>query len=92
MANVAVGTSATQILAANTNVAERSAVVIQNLGPNAIAVGVDNTVTTGNGVQVPSNGVLTLTAGINGTLFAIAATAAQVSPADTRILVEQAGT
>jgi len=92
MANVAVATAATQILAANTNVAERSAVVIQNLGPNAIAVGVDNTVTTANGVQIPSNGVLTLTAGINGTLFAVAATANQVSPADTRVLVETAGT
>lgn len=92
MANVAVGTSATQLLAANAAVAQRVAVVIQNLGPNAIAVGVDNTVTVANGVQVPSNGVLTLTAGINGTVFAIAATAAQVSPADTRIFVEQAGT
>jgi hypothetical protein len=92
MANVAVGTSATQILAANTNVAQRSAVVIQNLGPNAITIGVDNTVTTANGITVATNGVITLTAGINGTLFAVAATAAQVSPADTRILVETAGT
>jgi hypothetical protein len=91
MANVAVQTSATQLLAA-TSGEPRIAVVIQNLGPNAIAVGVDNTVTTGNGVQVPTNGVLTLTAGINGTLFAIALTANQVSPADTRIFVGQAGT
>jgi len=91
MANVAVTTSATQILAANTNVAQRSAVVIQNLGPNAIAVDTVNTVTTATGIQIPTNGTLTLTAGINGTLFAIAATANQVSPADTRILVETVG-
>jgi hypothetical protein len=92
MANVAVQTSATQLLAANAAAEQRLAVVIQNLGPNAIAIGTDNTVTTSNGVQVPTNGVLTLTAAINGTLFAIALTANQSSPADTRVLVEQAGT
>ena len=89
MANVAVlSTAATQLLGANTNVVARGAVTIQNLGPNAIAVDTTNAVTTATGVQIPANGVLTLTAGINGTLFARALTADQVSPADTRVLVQ----
>lgn len=88
MANVAVAATATQLLAANTNVTPRNAVVIQNLGPNPISVDTTAAVTTGSGITIATNGVLTLTAGINGTLYAIAATAAQVSPADTRLMVE----
>lgn len=91
MANVAVlASAATQILGPNVSVTRRQAVVIQNLGPNAIAVDTVNTVTVTNGIEILPNADKTLTAGVNGALFARAATADQVSPADTRILVEVA--
>ena len=62
-------------------------VLIMNNGPNAITLGVDTTVTTGNGFLVPAGA--TLRVNPNGApIQAIAATAAQVSPADTRVLVE----
>lgn len=62
-------------------------VLIMNNGPNAITLGVDNTVTTGNGFLVPAGATLRFNPD-GGAVQAIAATAAQVSPADTRILVE----
>lgn len=93
MPAVQVQTTATQLLAANTSAQLRTRVLIENLGPNAIYVGYDNTVTTATGEQVAAtSGVLELRGNINGTLFAVAATANQVSPADTRVIAEQAGT
>ena len=84
--------SATQILPANAASLQRDRVLITNLGPNTIYLGTDNTVTTANGLPVPTNATVDLRGAINGTVFGIAATALQVSPADTRYWVEQAGT
>lgn len=91
MANVAVNTAATQLLAANVSATPRTRVTIQNLGPNPITIGADNTVTTGNNLTLATGASITLVGSINGTLFAIATVATQVSPADTRLFVEQAG-
>ena len=63
-------------------------VTIQNLGPNAIYVG-SSAVTTATGLSVPANGSFSLSSDwSDGPLYAIAATAAQSSPADTRVFVE----
>jgi len=81
--NLAAGTV---LLAANSG-RQRKGVVIINNGPNPITLGVDNTVTTGNGFLVPAASTVRLNIG-DGLIQAIAATAAQVSPADTRVLEE----
>jgi hypothetical protein len=83
--------SATQILAANAAVEPRTRLLITNLGPNTIYLGPDNTVTTATGLPVPTGASVELRGTINGTVFGIAATALQVTPADTRYWVEQAG-
>lgn len=62
-------------------------VTIQNLGPNPIYIGsagVDDT----TGYKVLTNASFTLEEGTSGPLWAIATTAAQVSPNDTRVLIE----
>lgn len=71
-----------------------NAVLIQNLGPNAIYCG-PSSVTTATGVSVPANGgTLSIdivqfagsTTTIAPEIYCIAATALQVSPADTRYM------
>lgn len=71
-----------------------NAVLIQNLGPNAIYCG-GSTVTTATGISVPANGGtlsvdMVQFAGSGTTIkpeiYCIAATALQVSPADTRYM------
>ena len=67
----------------------RNAVSIQNLGPNAIYIGFDSSVTTATGTQVPASGgslSVDLRMRPDGTpkIYCIAATALQVSPNDTR--------
>lgn len=76
-----------------------NAVLVQNLGPNAIYCGNDSLVTTSTGTQVPANGgVLTFdivqggagpvtgTATITPNLWCRSATALQVTPNDTRYI------
>jgi hypothetical protein len=58
--------------------------LIQNLGPNPIYLG-GSAVTTATGLEVPSGGGVVSVPG-NFTLYGIASTADQVSPADTRVL------
>ena len=82
--------SATQLLTSATNSGgPRGAVSIANLGPNAIFVGTTSAVTTVTGFPIAATtGTLTLTGvDLSDGLWAIAATALQVSPADTRVAV-----
>jgi hypothetical protein len=67
-------------------------VSIYNNGPNAIYIGGQNiAVTVATGFKIPSGGSFVLSPGtINGPIIAIAETANQVSPADTRVVVEVA--
>jgi len=81
--NVAVTTTAAQLVAAGGG----KGVFIMNNGPNAITLGVDATVTTGNGFIVAAGTTQKFYPG-DAAIFAIAATANQVSPADTRFWVE----
>lgn len=61
---------------------------ITNNGPNAIYVG-SSAVTVLNGFRIAAGGTFTFSEKIiNGPIYAIADTALQVSPADTRIMVE----
>lgn len=86
---VAVGTSATQLYGTAIP-ANAKRLTIVNGGPNAIHIGPTNAVTTANGFRIPAGSTFPLQAGVhlNGAIWAIAETAAQVSPADTRVLVE----
>lgn len=88
VSNVAVtnGAGGSVLIAANAG-RQRKRVIVFNNGPNAITLGVDNTVTTGNGFLVPAAASLAFNPG-DVAVQAIAATAAQVSPADTRVLEE----
>ena len=90
MANVALGTAATQIIAPTSSVEQVTAITITNLGPNAIYVGPSN-VTTATGQPVAAAATLRLEGGLDSGLWGIAATAAQASPADTRYFVETVG-
>ena len=68
--------------------ASRGPVLVSNLGPNTIYLGTSSAVTTATGFPVPTNTTVTMTfIGPADTLYARAATADQVSPADTRVLV-----
>lgn len=60
---------------------------VQNLGPNAIYIGPTG-VATGTGYKILSAASYTLEEGTTARLYAIADTASQTSPADTRVLVE----
>lgn len=51
---VSIGTTATSIIAANTN---RKGYVVQNLGPDKLYIGFDANVTSDNGIEVPVGGV-----------------------------------
>ena len=66
----------------------RNAISVQNLGPNAIYIGFDANVTVNTGTQVgPTNFLAVDIRGrSDGTpqIYCIAATALQVSPADSR--------
>jgi hypothetical protein len=68
--------------------AQTRRVTIQNLGPNAIYLAATAAkCTTALGLQVPATtGIVTIDIA-NDELYAIAATALQVSPADTRFYV-----
>lgn len=86
MAAVDVQTTTTVLLADNN--AQSEEVTIQNLGPNVIYIDFDTAAATTTGVQIPiTSGVLTVRRGPNTAINAIAATANQTSPANTRILV-----
>lgn len=83
---VAVATaSATLVFTAMTG---RNTFSLQNLGPNAIYCGYDSAVTTATGTQVASGAFLAVDLVANSTtdtaVYCIAASALQVSPADTR--------
>jgi len=85
---VAVNTTATQLFpfAAASGGAKR--ISVTNAGPNPIHIGAAG-VTTSNGFKIAAGGSFSLSPGIiNGPIFAIAETALQVSPADTRVMVE----
>lgn len=85
MAAVQVATTSTTLLTADPD--NWRTVVVQNLGPNAIYVETAGAAATTTGVQVAAtSGVVTLPIAPNATVTAIAATALQVSPADTRVL------
>lgn len=63
----------------------RKGFLISNRGPNAIYIG-GSGVTTATGTAIPAGGTHENSNGYTGSLYAIADTAAQVSPLDTRIL------
>lgn len=64
---------------------DRKNITVYNNGPNTIYIG-DSTVTTTTGLPIPAGSQLSADYGGRSALYAIAATAAQVSPADTRVL------
>ena len=65
---------------------DRRALFVQNLGPNAIWLGASG-VTTATGIKVePNGGTLTLPIQAGTAIYAIASTANQASPADTRYM------
>lgn len=83
-----VNTTAGSIVAENVGGGRRT-VFVANLGPNAIYLGMSNAVTTATGYPVAAtSGTATVVLEPGDRLFAIAATALQVSPADTRISVQ----
>lgn len=85
--------SAAISLVAGNAYADAIAISIVNLGPNAIYVGKDNTVTTNNGFAIAaSGGKHTFVARGNHELWARAITADQVAGADTRVLIEKLAT
>lgn len=65
---------------------------IYNNGPNPIHVGGSNTtITTSTGFKIPAGGSFSFSPGIiNPPLIGIAETADQVSPANTRVMIEVA--
>lgn len=65
---------------------ERSTLIIQNLGPNAIYIGPSDVATT-TGVQIAANGSITSAdPAIGEKIYAIAATADQSGATNTRVL------
>lgn len=75
---------------------DRKRIKVFNNGPNPIYVGPDSTVTTGTGFPVPAGTsaefrlrTSTESHGTAGQLWAIAGTASQTSPLDTRVYEEQ---
>jgi hypothetical protein len=85
MAAVQVQTTSTTLLAADPD--QWRTVVVQNLGPNAIFLETTGAATAAGGLQVAATtGLVTLTITPNTTVAAIAATANQTTPADTRLL------
>lgn len=86
MAAVQVQTTSTTLLTPDTD--NWRTAVVQNLGPNAIYVETTGAATVIGGLQIAATtGVSTLPVAPNVTLTAIAATANQASPADTRLYV-----
>lgn len=80
--------SATSMLAAVASGSlNRKSILIYNKGPNDISIGPDNTVTMANGFLIPAGAAATIDKAPTDALFAICSVL-QVSPADTRILVE----
>lgn len=65
-------------------------VLVQNRGPNSIFVGDDSSVTTATGIEVVSGGSIRFKRGSSG-VWGRAVSADQVSPADTRWLLEAQG-
>lgn len=78
-----INTTASQLAA--TPLADRTMLLIQNLGNKAIFVGQDNTVTNSNGIKIPSGGSAEFKWGATVTPFAIT----ESGTADVR-LMEQA--
>jgi hypothetical protein len=87
MPAVQVNTTTTPLVAADAD--QWRFVLVSNLGPNTIFLGdPGQAATTAGGLAIPSNSsVGPIRLPPNLALNAIAATAAQVSPADTRVLV-----
>lgn len=88
--NIAVLSSASQVdvteaVLLASPLAGRRRLTVQNLGPNPIFIGT-TAVTTATGIRVSPGSTMSLDLGENVPLHAIAATALQVSPADTRVL------
>lgn len=83
-AAIAVKTATATLLTAG--ITDRKNITILNRGPNSIYIGFDNTVTTNTGYEIVSGGTFSADYGDRTTVYAIAATADQASPADTRVL------
>ena len=76
---VTVGTTATLVAAANSN---RRALIIVNNSGNSVYIGIDNTVTTTTGVELPTGAVLNVSRlfeGYTGAIYAIAAVSSTIS-------------
>lgn len=90
---VQVLTTATQLFPPATGVTPGGKrISIFNAGPNAIHVGAA-TVTTATGLKILAGAEKTLLPGgdPNSVIFAIAEVALQVTPADTRVMIETGG-
>jgi hypothetical protein len=86
MAAVQVTTAGVALLAAKAE--EERDVIIQNLGPNAIFIEIGAAATLIGGLQIAATtGQLATRVPANAAVNAIAATANQASPADTRIVI-----
>lgn len=81
---IPVKTATATLLTAGTT--DRKNITILNRGPNSIYIGFDSTVTTNTGYEIVSGGTFSADYGDRATVYAIAATADQASPADTRVL------
>jgi hypothetical protein len=66
----------------------KETVTVQNKGPNSIYYGYASTVTTGTGEEIPAGSSANFTHQLKP-IWAIAITANQVSPSDTRVTVEE---
>lgn len=79
--------AATQIFTSSTGMVGRNAFALYNNGPNTIWCGWKSNVTTATGFPVTAGGALSVdlvSLDAAQTLYCIASTADQVSPADTR--------
>ncbi|HXJ48438.1 MAG TPA: hypothetical protein VNF91_04645 [Candidatus Acidoferrum sp.] len=82
--NVAVLASAATNIVPTNSTTDIGAVLIQNRGPNSIYIGNDNSVTTSTGLELAAGNAMSYRRNQPGGVWARAATADQVSPADTR--------
>lgn len=83
----ALASAASDAIAASAHPFDYKDINVQNLGPNPIFVEIGGVATVAGGSRVDAGGSMTFRRAPNQRVSVIAATADQVSPADTRIQV-----